>query len=372
MANLLYNLPSSFFNEKDEKKKIFFYGAGGIGKLLARHSEALSVLGLEADYYIDKNPNKIGTKIRTYSYYLNVSREIPIISPDECTKMGLDNPIIVVVRNAAPIIEELETMGFTNIWFFPMSDGNNKSDGLTKIIHDSKETIDWIEQRLGDVKSREIFRCIMNIRSSKERKADTLAELESGERYMPKELFNLSRDAVIVDAGGLDGDTALEFAEETKYTYKCIYSFEPNPQMLSKLQERALPRHEIVAKALASSCGKTRFMIGEDEDYLSSAGSKISDQGNYEVDIVSLDSMKDDMLAPSYIKMDIEGAELDALKGMDQVISEYHPILAVCIYHKPLDILEIPKYLMKKYPFYKFYIRHHSKNNYDTVLYCIP
>ncbi len=372
MANLLFNLPASFFNEKEEKKPVFFYGAGGIGKLLARHSEALSVIGLEPDYYIDKNPDKIGSTIRTYSYYLKQNREIPIISPIECRELGLDNPIIVTVRNATPVITELEELGFTNVWFLPMSDGDIKNDGLKKIIYDSKEKIEWIDSRLGDDISREIFRCITGLRGGKESGDKTLSELKSEERYMPRALFSFGSDAVIIDAGALDGDTALDFAEETGYTYKCIYSFEPNPKMFSKLYERKLPNHKIVTKALASNCGVTRFMIDENESYLSTAASKISDLGNYEVEMVSLDSMKEELLDPTYIKMDIEGAELDALIGMEQLITENHPILAVCIYHKPLDILEIPEYLMKKYPFYKFYIRHHSENNYDTVLYCVP
>lgn len=74
----------------------------------------------------------------------------------------------------------------------------------------------------------------------------------------------------------------------------------------------------------------------------------------------------------TYIKMDIEGAELEALQGAENIIRKQHPRLAVSIYHKPEDIWTIPRLLMKYYEGYWFYMRHYSFSWYDTVLYAIP
>ena len=73
----------------------------------------------------------------------------------------------------------------------------------------------------------------------------------------------------------------------------------------------------------------------------------------------------------TYIKLDIEGAELEALKGAKKIIQKYKPRLAVCIYHKKEDLIEIPQYLKELVPEYKFYVRHYSNTTWETVLYAV-
>ena len=70
-----------------------------------------------------------------------------------------------------------------------------------------------------------------------------------------------------------------------------------------------------------------------------------------------------------FIKMDVEGFELSALKGAAETIGKYKPKLAISLYHKPEDFLEIPMYLKSKYPFYRFYLDHYTIHNEETVLY---
>ena len=71
------------------------------------------------------------------------------------------------------------------------------------------------------------------------------------------------------------------------------------------------------------------------------------------------------------IKLDVEGAELKALQGAEKTILQCRPKLAVCIYHKPEDIVEIPAYLLSLHSDYKFYIRHYQMSANETVLYAI-
>lgn len=69
--------------------------------------------------------------------------------------------------------------------------------------------------------------------------------------------------------------------------------------------------------------------------------------------------------------MDIEGAELKALEGARNTIIINHPRLAVCIYHKALDVVDIASYLLELVPEYKFYIRQYASNMWETVLYAV-
>lgn len=83
----------------------------------------------------------------------------------------------------------------------------------------------------------------------------------------------------------------------------------------------------------------------------------------------------DDSLANekvSFIKMDIEGAEVNALRGAEHIIREQHPKMAICIYHKTSDFWEVPL-LINSFGKYKFYVRHHGEFNcWDTICYAVP
>ena len=79
--------------------------------------------------------------------------------------------------------------------------------------------------------------------------------------------------------------------------------------------------------------------------------------------------IKDDKI--TFLKMDIEGSELKALHGARKIIQRDKPKLAICVYHKPEDIIEIPLYINSLVPEYKFYMRHYGYTPANTVLYAI-
>ncbi len=81
-----------------------------------------------------------------------------------------------------------------------------------------------------------------------------------------------------------------------------------------------------------------------------------------------LDSVVKDRV--SFIKLDIEGSELEALKGARETIRRNKPRMAICIYHKPEDIWEIPRYIKSLVPEYHMAVRHYMTYLYDTILYC--
>jgi hypothetical protein len=93
--------------------------------------------------------------------------------------------------------------------------------------------------------------------------------------------------------------------------------------------------------------------------------------GEYEVECVSLD----DILAekkPSFIKMDIEGSELDALAGAENTIKKNLPVLAVCSYHKQDHLWRIPLLIHSFSNEYHFFLRPHLLEVWDLVCYAIP
>jgi hypothetical protein len=63
--------------------------------------------------------------------------------------------------------------------------------------------------------------------------------------------------------------------------------------------------------------------------------------------------------------------ELEALKGAEKTIRRYKPKLAICLYHRREDFIEIPLFIKELVPEYKFFMRHYSDYAYDTILYAV-
>lgn len=83
----------------------------------------------------------------------------------------------------------------------------------------------------------------------------------------------------------------------------------------------------------------------------------------------------DNLVAPdekiTYIKMDIEGAEYDSLKGAERIIRSHKPNLAISIYHQPMDYVNIPAYGKSIVPSYQLFFHHYATYNRETV-YAMP
>lgn len=144
-----------------------------------------------------------------------------------------------------------------------------------------------------------------------------------------------------------------------------IKKSEPISEMCKKIETaisaRGLERIQLINGATWDRQEKIKFADA-------GAGSCMDEAGNIVVQGVTIDSVvKDEKV--TYIKMDIEGSELRALEGARETILRDHPRLAICIYHKPMDIIEIPAYILSLVPEYQFFIRHYTSNMWETVLY---
>lgn len=173
-----------------------------------------------------------------------------------------------------------------------------------------------------------------------------------------------------VDAGGFDGLTTMAFFNWCKgkgYSY-CFEADQKNVEVIES-RLRGCENCEIISKALWSETTSLSMKME------GSCGSAVMDkrigEGIQEVKAVSLDDILGDKRV-TFIKMDIEGAELEALRGAKYIIQKQHPKLAISIYHKYEDIWTIPSLIMEYYSGYKFYLRHYSFSNYDTVMYALP
>jgi FkbM family methyltransferase len=180
-------------------------------------------------------------------------------------------------------------------------------------------------------------------------------------QYFDSEIIKFSDSEVFVDGGAYDLVTSDLLISKCP-SVKKIYAFEPNEIVSRKLINADYNNIEIIKAGLWSGAGVLKYTpFG--------SVSSISEYGTVEINVVALDdAVKDEV---TFLKMDIEGAELEALKGAEKTIKKYKPKLAICVYHKPEDIIDIPLYIKSIVPEYKLYMRHYTDTFGETVLYAV-
>ena len=196
--------------------------------------------------------------------------------------------------------------------------------------------------------------------------------LGDGIEYFDLPHFQPQRNELFIDAGGWDGYTTKNFfawLNRNGGEKGRSIIFEPHPKQFKICQENHLKwgseNIEVINKGLWLKSEMLRFSKQE-------MGSCISTEGEEIIEVIGLDELlKDEKEPVTFIKMDIEGAELNALYGAEKTIREQKPKLAICIYHKPEDIWEIPTLLLDFVPEYRFYIRHYFFEERDTILYAM-
>jgi len=197
--------------------------------------------------------------------------------------------------------------------------------------------------------------------------------------YFQQEFIKLTDTETYIDVGCYTGDTIMQFNSICNGNYNKIYGFEPHLKnyqtTLSTVESLGLKNVHIFPEGAWSSDGKQPFI--SNYGYGAEAGgARVIEHGDLQINTTTIDSALGGEDA-TLIKMDIEGSELEALKGAKDTITRCKPKLVICIYHKPEDITEIPSYLYGIMPDYKYYIRHHNfvwdaaNPARDTVLYAV-
>lgn len=218
---------------------------------------------------------------------------------------------------------------------------------------------------LADDLSRETFEAFLN--SKLGGAADALAEVSRKEQYFPKGIIELSDREVFVDGGAYTGDTLLTFLRLTGGKSARCCAFEPEAATAARLaatvEKRGLQSVTVHNKGLWSAPATLPFAA-----WHGTSASAVSGEGEVSVEADTIDRAAPDA---TFIKLDIEGAELEALKGAAETIKRNRPKLAVCVYHKPGDLFEIPLFLKSLAPEYRFYLRQHQPVACETVLYAV-
>ncbi len=184
------------------------------------------------------------------------------------------------------------------------------------------------------------------------------------------DLFKSSQNEIFIDAGCWNGNTVKDFVRWCNGEYVRIYAFELD-EVCWETCERTFKENKIksidfVRKGTWSHSNNVGFYGFGGGNSTIIEDSKLTNNA----EVISIDEVLDGGPV-TYIKMDVEGSELETLKGAKESIVKYKPKLAVSVYHKPSDLWELAEYIITLRSDYKFYLRHYSSRMWETILYAI-
>lgn len=344
--SIKYNQIREFVNNVDE---YIIYGAGSNG---AKVAEYLKPYRAKLSSFSDSDPKKHSSEFLGY----------PILSPQQAIA---SNKMIIVASTWYPqIIEQLKHMGakrILNLSLIGVAKKPFNNDIATKL----KAT----EKLLSDPDSKVLFNQILAYLLDD--RASSLP-LSTYRQYLHPAIQQLS-NINMIDGGACEGES-LDSFEQYLPDHINMLCFEPelgNIQILkSKIDHLKLnERISIIEAGLWHEDTQLRFNSAATSG--SNANCNVDNAGDIVIDTRSIDSICTERnFVPNLIKMDIEGAEMAALKGAKQVIEQYKPALAICLYHHLDDLWAIPGYICSLRPDYKMSLGHHTHGWFETVLYC--
>jgi FkbM family methyltransferase len=339
----------------EEHPYVVFYGCGAILNSIVQTWN--DYVDRRIDFCCDSDPQKWGKSFAG----------IPCISPEQLLMMRDKCAVFVTIGDFEPVYESLRRSGVASVNLIYKYD-LVASEFLA--AHDDQEiaaNLGAARRLLADARSRDVFDAILDRVLGDRSDPRVMMRVCEPDQYFPADIIELTDHESFVDIGAYDGDTVRDLVSRTQGRFDRITCFEVDRMNYAALTEtvRQLPCADRIAVHnvgiwdrecdISYSVGESQSTIGE---------------GDSRGHVVPLD----DVLGSepvSFIKMDIEGAEPQALNGARRTIREQKPRLAVCVYHHIRHLWDIPLTIHELAPEYRIYLRHHTNLEYETVCYAV-
>ncbi len=341
----------------------WIFGAGNFAQDLSR---VLLNHGYCVAGFVETRPTK------------TIQNNLPVVSFDDLSQNDRLNQLAIGIFNRTAPINELHglasAVGFKEI-FTPMDIYEQLGEHLgwrfwlssREVIAGALPAIKEAYQLLEDEVSKATLLGILSFRLGVDLSYAQFMH-DDNQYFNDLTLSQLrGKEIKYVDLGAYNGDTFLELKSITEVVCKEAYLFEPDPGNFSQLVKNVKDIEGPICLPLAASDTYKilTFSAGQGES------GNISSDGDIHIAAASLDeilpSLKVDLL-----KLDIEGAEMEALNGAARCIQSSQPIITLSLYHKPQDLWALTLHLKKLCPKHKLFIRQHYFNSFDSVLYAVP
>jgi FkbM family methyltransferase len=339
---------------KLEDQTFVIFGCGELGRRAVRNLRSCFVEPLA---YCDNNRNLWGATLDG----------LPVLSPSSARLLFPTASYVVGIFNPSRVKQQLDELGLKAVSYpYLCREFKFADTTLRHLSGDDYVDATTVFDLLADAYSQDELDYLLEWHGlSHAQPAKTRLHSDPKDIYFPQHLYKMGQDEVFVDCGAFDGDTYLQFLHAADGKFKQAFLIEPDPRNVKSLPEN--DDVEVVQAAVSDHVGKVSF------DAAGTAGSTITDAGSTQVRCVTLDYVfSGNRSTPTIIKIDVEGHELEVLAGAKETIKKHQPVLAVCAYHKPEHLWQIPQLIHKLNPSYKIYLRRYAEDCWETVYYAIP
>lgn len=325
-------------------------------------SEYLKSHNIDICFFVDNSPKKQG----------KIFNDIEVLSFEKLQEVYSDKLILVATNEwfEKSISEQLISNKIT--FFTPVMEdfllfSKKEIDFAKDLINQKIEKYQLVYNMLEDDLSKKTFINKLNFLISYDTKYTKKIKRAPQYQYFEPEIYKVSTNDYFVDCGAYDGDTLNQLLKNTGNEIMQYYGFEPDDKNYEKLIQNTHNKKNmtIFKKGISNINSTLKF------NSLNNAISQIDENGNVEIDVVSLDEILADKKV-TFIKMDIEGSEKEALIGAQNIIKTQKPTLAISVYHDFYDIYKIPLLIKSFGVNYKYYLRHYTLKAAETILYAVP
>lgn len=229
-------------------------------------------------------------------------------------------------------------------------------------IHNHLDDFIWLYEKLEDYRSKKLLYAILNNWYRYDFSLLKECYENNYPDYFDLDIVKCNEEEVVVDLGAYIGDSILDYLKVYQEKYKKIYCYEITEESFQTLKQNLAKFPNIEFRKKGALDKKGMMSISHNQEELSA--NKVIENGTKEIEVVTID--EDIKQKVTLIKMDIEGAEEQALKGCQKHIQNEQPKLLLSVYHNHEDIWKIPKMIENMQKGYKFYLRYHGGNIFPT------
>jgi len=345
-------------------ERVWVFGTGSFGRAVAR---ACMAQGMSVQGFVQTQPTQVdveGTPVRSWRELSAADRSMPLL-------VGIfnrDTPLDGLVHLAHEAGCQRTVLPWQLHAQFAQDLGWRYWLAAPDFLLAHAADLSRVNARLADDASRDCLRRLVAFRMGLD------LGYSSFTHQVPQYFNELTlptfghRALRYLDGGAYDGDSLRQLAEMAPGGVAQAWLFEPDAANYSDLTKSMSAMDSLstcVPLALSDRHQLLRFSSG-----LGEAG-HLNDDGDHSIAAVAIDEFLAGQ-AVDFIKLDVEGGEAAALRGASSTLVSYRPVLAISCYHKPEDLWALPDLIDSLVPAYRLYLRQHTFNSFDLVLYAIP